>query len=102
MPAWGGGAAEAYEAITAPALATFWMACASYRLFHEFVRKYVGVPPHLPLLASDLPRHRGAASCGDVSGGGGAGCGHFSLRRAGRGAERSGARIGGGGRREKS
>ena len=42
MPTWGGGAAEAYEVITAPALATFWMACASYRLFHEFVRKYVG------------------------------------------------------------
>ena len=35
-------AAEAYEAITAPALATFWTVCAGCHLLHEFVRKYVG------------------------------------------------------------
>jgi hypothetical protein len=31
----------AYEAITTPT-ATFWMACASCRLLHEFKRKHVG------------------------------------------------------------
>ncbi|CAL5036313.1 unnamed protein product [Urochloa decumbens] len=39
-------AAEAYEALTAPApapaLGTFWTACTGCRLLHEFERKYVG------------------------------------------------------------
>ncbi|CAN6202816.1 unnamed protein product [Urochloa humidicola] len=39
-------AAEAYEALTAPAPApavgTFWTACTGCRLLHEFERKYVG------------------------------------------------------------
>ncbi|CAN6215405.1 unnamed protein product [Urochloa humidicola] len=59
-----GRAAEAYEALTAPApapaLATFWTACAGCRLLHEFERKYVGYRLTCPscrrsFLAAEVP-----------------------------------------------
>ncbi|PAN26157.1 hypothetical protein PAHAL_4G351700 [Panicum hallii] len=57
-----GRAAEAYEALTAPApaLATFWTACAGCRLLHEFERKYVGYrlmcpSCHRTFLAAEVP-----------------------------------------------
>lgn len=55
-------AAEAYEALTAPAPApaTFWTACAGCRLLHEFERKYVGYRLICPscrrsFLATEVP-----------------------------------------------
>ncbi|KAG2603769.1 uncharacterized protein LOC120671050 [Panicum virgatum] len=59
-----GRAAEAYEALTAPppapALDTFWTACAGCRLLHEFERKYVGYRLMCPschriFLATEIP-----------------------------------------------
>ncbi|OEL14739.1 hypothetical protein BAE44_0024244 [Dichanthelium oligosanthes] len=57
-----GRAAEAFEALTAPApaLATFWTACAGCRLLHEFERKYVGYRLNCPscrrsFLAAEVP-----------------------------------------------
>ncbi|RCV19849.1 hypothetical protein SETIT_4G009100v2 [Setaria italica] len=55
-----GRAAEAYEAITAPALPTFWTTCAGCRLLLEFERKYVGYRLTCPscrrkFLAAEVP-----------------------------------------------